>query len=56
MTGTGQRLGLIRFTVSDNSQQASLASGEIRPSGLSALNLRRFVPGRSNDSEARPDD
>ncbi|WP_386078552.1 DUF5924 family protein [Vreelandella sp. F11] len=56
MTGTGQRLGLIRFEVSDNTQQATLADGEIRASGLSGLNLRRFVPGRPNDEEARPED
>lgn len=56
MTGTGQRLGLIRFEVSDNAQQATLADGEIRASGLSGLNLRRFVPGRPNDEEARPED
>lgn len=56
MTGSGQRLGLIRFEVSDDSQQASMADGEIRASGLSGLNLRRFVPGRPNDNEARPED
>ena len=56
MTGTGQRLGLIRFEVSDDAQQATLADGEIRASGLSGLNLRRFVPGRPNDEEARPED
>ncbi|MGY2462864.1 DUF5924 family protein [Vreelandella sulfidaeris] len=56
MTATGQRLGLIRFDVSDDSQQASLANGEIRASGLSGLNLRRFVPGHPNDEEARPED
>ncbi|QNU60937.1 DUF5924 family protein [Vreelandella titanicae] len=56
MTGTGQRLGLIRFEVSDDAQQATLADGEIRASGLSGLNLRRFVPGSPNDEEARPED
>ncbi|OWV30204.1 DUF5924 family protein [Halomonas campaniensis] len=56
MTGTGQRLGLIRFEVSDDAQEATLADGEIRASGLSGLNLRRFVPGRPNDEEARPED
>ena len=56
MTGTGQRLGLIRFDVSDDAQHATLADGKIRPSGLSGLNLRRFLPGRPNDEEARPKD
>ena len=56
MTSTGQRLGLIRFNVTEDSQQASLADGEIHASGLSNWNLRRFVPGRTNDEEAQPDD
>jgi hypothetical protein len=56
MTSTGQRLGLIRFNVAEDSQQASLADGEIHASGLSNWNLRRFVPGRTNDEEAQPDD
>lgn len=56
MTSSGQRLGLIRFEVSDDSQVASVADGQVRASGLSALNLRRFVPGSPNDEDARPDD
>lgn len=56
MTSTGQRLGLIRFEVAEDRQQASLADGEIHPSGLSNWNLRRFVPGRTNDAEARSDE
>lgn len=56
MTGSGQRLGLIRFEVSENSQEASLADAKIRASGLSRLNLQRFVPGRANDQQAPLDD
>ncbi|HBM29174.1 MAG TPA: DUF2914 domain-containing protein, partial [Halomonas sp.] len=52
MTDGGQRLGLIRFTVSEDANAATVADGTIRPSGLSALNLRRFVPGNG----ASPDD
>lgn len=51
MTDSGQRLGLIRFKVSEDSQIASKADAQIRPSGLSGLNLRRFVPGSSNSNE-----
>lgn len=53
MTSSGQRLGLIRFKVSEDDELASQADGVIRASGLSGLNLRRFVPGRSNDDEAQ---
>ncbi|TVP42704.1 MAG: DUF2914 domain-containing protein [Halomonas sp.] len=45
MTSSGQRLGLLRFNVSEDDQTASVADGQIRASGLSGLNLRRFVPG-----------
>ncbi|RUR29956.1 DUF2914 domain-containing protein [Vreelandella andesensis] len=53
MTDSGQRLGLIRFTVSEDLGQATVADSKIQPSGLSGLNLRRFIPGNSrseNDS------
>lgn len=56
MTDSGQRLGLIRFTVSEDPQKASIADSTIRPSGLSGLNLRRFVPGGRDDSEVSTDD
>lgn len=52
MTEGGQRLGLIRFTVSDDEQQASMADSTIQRSGLSALNLRRFVAGSRSDQQA----
>lgn len=51
MTEGGQRLGLIRFTVSDDPELASIADSEIRPAGLSGLNLGRFIPGRSSVSD-----
>ncbi|WP_018917511.1 DUF5924 family protein [Vreelandella zhanjiangensis] len=56
MTDSGQRLGLIRFTVSEDPQKASIADSTIRPSGLSGLNLRRFVPGGRDNSEVSMDD
>lgn len=52
MTDGGQRLGLLRFNVSDAPGEASIADGHINPSGLSGLNLRRFIPGRSSDVES----
>lgn len=55
MTSSGQRLGLIRFKVSDNEQVATQADGIIRASGLSGLNLRRFVPSRASNEEAQPE-
>lgn len=56
MTDSGQRLGLIRFTVSEDPQKASMADSTIRPSGLSGINLRRFVPNSRDDSEVSTDD
>lgn len=56
MTSSGQRLGLMRFNVSEDTQIASQADGQIRASGLSGLNLRRFVPGSTNEDEAPPTD
>ncbi|HDZ45720.1 hypothetical protein LCGC14_0098360 [marine sediment metagenome] len=53
MTSSGQRLGLIRFKVSEDEELASQADGVIRASGLSGLNLRRFVPRGSNDDETQ---
>ncbi|WP_404474159.1 DUF2914 domain-containing protein [Vreelandella venusta] len=51
MTDGGQRLGLLRFNVSEDPDKASLADSHINASGLSGLNLRRFIPGRSDDAE-----
>lgn len=54
MTDSGQRLGLIRFTVSDDVGEATLADSKIRAAGLSKLNLQRFIAGRDRDTN--PDD
>ncbi|SJN15022.1 Permease of the drug/metabolite transporter (DMT) superfamily [Halomonas citrativorans] len=56
MTDSGQRLGLIRFTVSEDLQKASKADSAIRASGLSSLNLRRFVPGSRERSDTPTSD
>ncbi|MGM0544759.1 MAG: DUF5924 family protein [Pseudomonadota bacterium] len=54
MTDSGQRLGLIRFTVSDDVSKATLADSKIRAAGMSKLNLQRFIAGRDRDAD--PDD
>ncbi|MFG6667589.1 DUF5924 family protein [Halomonas sp. HNIBRBA4712] len=54
MTDGGQRLGLIRFTVDENSTQASVADGQVRASGLSRLHMDRFVAGRGESAESEP--
>lgn len=56
MTDSGQRLGLIRFTVSEDAQKATMADSAIRPSGLSGLDLRRFVPGGRNSDDGQERD
>ncbi len=44
MTASGQRIGVLRFTVSDTPEQATLADGRIRlPAGLPGLDLRRLI-------------
>ncbi|GEN28996.1 membrane protein [Halovibrio variabilis] len=55
MTASGQRLGLIRFEVSEDAEKASQANADIHASGLSGMNLGRFVPG-STDDDAQPAD
>lgn len=55
MTASGQRLGLIRFEVSADAEKASQANADIHASGLSSMNLGRFVPG-SSDDDAQPAD
>ncbi|SNY95643.1 DUF5924 family protein [Halomonas sp. hl-4] len=51
MTDSGQRLGLIRFTVSEDAEKATIADSQIRPAGLSRLNLQRFIAGRDRDAD-----
>ncbi|WP_447555933.1 DUF5924 family protein [Vreelandella sp. EE22] len=52
MTAGGQRLGLMRFTVAEDVRNATVADGQIRASGLSRLNLGRFIPGRNESAES----
>ncbi|WP_252109754.1 MULTISPECIES: DUF5924 family protein [unclassified Halomonas] len=52
MTAGGQRLGLIRFVVADDSNEASVADGRIRASGMSRLHMGRFVAGRGESEES----
>ncbi|MBZ9568766.1 DUF5924 family protein [Modicisalibacter tunisiensis] len=45
MTATGQRLGVIRFSVVEEARQAGRADGRIRsPAGVPGLDLRRLIP------------
>lgn len=50
MTAGGQRLGLIRFRVSEDEEVATRADSQIHASGLRKLNLQRFIPGQSQSS------
>ena len=50
MTAGGQRLGLIRFRVSEDEATATRADSQIHASGLRKLNLQRFIPGQSQSS------
>ncbi|MDN3557729.1 DUF5924 family protein [Halomonas maura] len=44
MTAGGQRIGVLRFRVSDSAEQATLADGRIQaPPGLPGLDLRRLI-------------
>lgn len=46
MTGTGQRIGVLRFRVVEESQKATQADGIIRaPGGIPGLDIRRLLPG-----------
>ncbi|SDM69292.1 Protein of unknown function [Franzmannia pantelleriensis] len=46
VTASGQRLGVLRFTVSDSPASADMADGQITsPPGIPGLDLRRLVPG-----------
>ncbi|WP_425268702.1 DUF5924 family protein [Halomonas aestuarii] len=45
MTDSGQRIGVLRFTVSEDGQAATLADGTIEsPSGIPGLDIRRLLP------------
>ncbi|APX94930.1 hypothetical protein BWR19_06895 [Halomonas sp. 1513] len=46
VTASGQRLGVLRFTVSDAPDTADLADGQITsPPGIPGLDLRQLMPG-----------
>nr|WP_299240777.1 DUF5924 family protein [uncultured Halomonas sp.] len=46
MTGTGQRIGVLRFKVTEESQNAMQADGTIRsPGGIPGLDISRLLPG-----------
>lgn len=51
MTAGGQRLGLVRFTVSEDEEEATRVDSQIRASGLRKLDLQRFIPGQSQPSD-----
>ncbi|SEL99451.1 Protein of unknown function [Halomonas daqiaonensis] len=55
MTDGGQRIGMLRFTVSDDDQAATLADGMIeRPSGIPGLDIRQLLPRPEPAAEGAP--
>ncbi|QFU02422.1 hypothetical protein FIU83_12315 [Halomonas sp. THAF5a] len=57
MTDSGQRIGMLRFTVSEDKEAATLADGTIHaPSGIPGLDLRRLLPKPASPDDASPDD
>ncbi|SHM43484.1 DUF5924 family protein [Vreelandella subglaciescola] len=50
MTEGGQRLGLLRFHVDDEPARATQADSHIRPTGISRLHLRGFIPGQGKSA------
>lgn len=50
MTEGGQRLGLLRFHVDDDPARATQADSHIRPTGISRLHLRGFIPGQGKSA------
>ena len=50
MTAGGQRLGLLRFHVNDDPDRATQADSHIRPTGISRLHLRGFIPGQGKSA------
>lgn len=45
MTATGQRIGVMHFTVAETAEGASLADGKIRtPAGIPGLDIRQLLP------------
>lgn len=56
MTDSGQRIGVLRFQVAQDTAEATLADGRASPPpGLPGLDLRRLVPGNRSSQSERPD-
>ncbi|MDZ7854568.1 MAG: DUF5924 family protein [Halomonas sp.] len=52
MTDSGQQIGILRFTVSNDAQAATLADGTIeRPSGIPGLDIRQLLPRPESASD-----
>ncbi|MGC3875155.1 DUF2914 domain-containing protein [Halomonas sp. GXIMD04776] len=48
MTNTGQRIGVLRFNVAEEAQNAMQADGTVRaPGGIPGLNISRLLQGSS---------
>lgn len=44
MTSTGQRIGVMRFTIADSAEQAAVADGDIDvPAGIPGLDIRQLI-------------
>jgi len=52
MTDSGQQIGMLRFTVSEDAEAATLADGTIqRPLGIPGLDVRRLLPRPATDPD-----
>ncbi|RAR61623.1 Protein of unknown function (DUF2914) [Onishia taeanensis] len=51
MTPSGQRIGVVRFTVQEDAKDAQVVNGDIQtPWGLPGLNWRQLIPAKENDA------
>ncbi|WP_021029131.1 DUF5924 family protein [Litchfieldella anticariensis] len=54
MTASGQRIGVMRFTVAEKAGAAAVANGTISPPpGLPGLDIRRLIPSQSPDQRTK---
>ncbi|WP_192034661.1 DUF5924 family protein [Halomonas sp. YLGW01] len=52
MTPSGQRIGVVRFTVSETMEEAQVVDGDIQtPRGLPGLDWRQLIPARERDEQ-----
>ncbi|WP_458524754.1 DUF5924 family protein [Onishia taeanensis] len=52
MTPSGQRIGVVRFTVDESRADAQIVDGEIQtPRGLPGLDWRQLIPAKDNEAE-----